>query len=205
MTPDFDELVGFDVEGPERERLRRVHDLLVQAGPPAEISPELEAGPALAITLGRRRRPKARRTAMLLAAALAALALAFMGGYLAGNGNGGGSASEKVLRLAGTPAAPHALASLQIEPVDAAGNWPMKLAVTGLPALPRRSYYEVYLVRGGKPWASCGSFVVSSKQGTTVQLNAPYRLRAGDSWVVTRQTFRQQGAGTVVLRPTQTA
>jgi len=88
MTPDFDELVGFDVEGPERERLRRVHDLLVQAGPPAEISPELEAGPALALTLGRRRRPKVRRTAMLLAAAVAVLALAFLGGYLAGNGGG---------------------------------------------------------------------------------------------------------------------
>jgi len=202
MTPDFDELVGFDVEGPERERLRRVHDLLVQAGPPAEISPELAAGPALGLTLGRRR-PKVRRTAMLLAAAVAALALAFLGGYVAGNGGGGG-ASVNVLKLSGTPAAPNALASLEIEHRDAAGNWPMKLAVTGLPALPPHSYYEVYLVRGGKPWGSCGSFVVSSKQGTTIQLNAPYRLRPGDSWVVTRQALAQRGVGPVVLRPTQT-
>ncbi len=203
MTPpNFDELIGAEVEGAERERLRRVHELLVEAGPPPEMTPELEAGPALALTLGGRRRTvKTRRRVMLLAATFAVLALAFLGGYL--TGSGGGTSAVRTLQLGGTPAAPHALASLQIEPKDAAGNWPMKLSVEGLPALPARSYYEVYLVRGGKPWASCGSFVVAhGKQGTTVQLNAPYKLRAGDSWVVTRTTFGETDPGQTVLRPT---
>ncbi len=52
--PDFDDLVGTDVEQAERERLRRVHDLLLEAGPPPELSPEIELGPTLAMTLSRR-------------------------------------------------------------------------------------------------------------------------------------------------------
>jgi len=204
MSPEFDDLVGPDVQGSERERLERVHALLVQAGPPPELAPELEAGPALAITLGRPRRAKARRTVMLLAAAVAVLALAFLGGYIAGNGHGT-SATGHVLKLAGTPAAPHALASLEIEPKNAAGNWTMKLDVEGLPALPRGSYYEMYLVRDGKPWGSCGTFLVAPKQGTTVWLTAPYRLKPGDSWVVTRTTFRGPEPGPVVLTPTRSA
>ncbi len=110
----------------------------------------------------------------------------------------------RTLQLSGTPAAPHALASLQLEPKDAAGNWPMKLSVEGLPALPARSYYEVYLVRDGKPWASCGSFLVAhGTQGTTVQLTAPYKLQTGDSWVITRhQGFTDNEPGQIVLRPT---
>src|SRR5207248_10881524 len=59
LPPDFDELIGADVEGAERARLQRVHALLVQAGPPAELSPELEA-PSLGLTLVRRHR-RARR------------------------------------------------------------------------------------------------------------------------------------------------
>src|ERR671936_1903421 len=36
--PDFDELVGPDAEAGERERLRRLHDLLVAAGPPPDLA-----------------------------------------------------------------------------------------------------------------------------------------------------------------------
>jgi len=200
--PSFEELVGPEIESGERERLRRVHALLVEAGPPPEMTPELEAGPTFGTTLGaRQRRSRIRRRAMLLAAAVAVLALVFLGGYLAGNP--GKTASGHILQLSGTPAAPHAIASLQIEPKDAAGNWPMKLAVEGLPALPAQSYYEVYLVRDGKPWASCGEFVVArGSRGTTVQLNAPYRLKPGDTWIVTRQGSAAAAPGQVVLRPT---
>ena len=51
MSPrsDFDELVGGDLTPAERERLRGVHDLLVQAGPPPELAPHMEAGPTLAV------------------------------------------------------------------------------------------------------------------------------------------------------------
>jgi hypothetical protein len=34
-----------------------------------------------------------------------------------------------------------------------------------------------------------------------VQLNAPYRLRQGDSWVVTKQLPGVRKAGAVVLKP----
>ena len=126
--PDFEEIVGADVEAAERARLARVHSLLVQAGPPPELSPELESGPTLGMTLARRP-ARVRRRVMLLAAAVAIVALAFLGGYIAGNG--GGTASAEVLKLTGTPAAPRAFASLQVEPVDAGGNWPMRLSIDG--------------------------------------------------------------------------
>jgi hypothetical protein len=200
--PNFDDLVGADVDPAERERLRRAHDLLVIAGPPAELSPELEAGPTLAMTLGRRpTRRRVQQRGALLAAAVIVLALAFLGGFIAGN-RGDGVASGRLLKLAGTKAAPAALASLRIQHVDAAGNWPMWLSARGLPKLPPKGYYEVFLVRNGKPWAPCGSFVVkNAKVGVSVRLNAPYRLRPSDSWIVTRQQWGDRGAGPVVLRP----
>jgi hypothetical protein len=197
LPPDFEELVGSDVEGAERARLQRVHSLLVQAGPPPEISPAIEAGPTLGMTMNRRP-ARVRRRVLLLAAAVAIVALAFLGGYLAGNG--GSSTSGKVLQLTGTPAAPSALASLQIEPRDAAGNWPMRLSVKGLPQLHGHWSYEVYLVRNGKPYAPCGSFKVATGQATVVQLNAPYKLEHGDSWVVLRDKPGMHKP-VVVLRP----
>ena len=200
-TPDFDELVGPEVEPVERERLRVVHELLLQAGPPAELSPEIEAGPTLAMTLQRRPRRAGHRVA-LLAAALALVTAAFVGGYITGNGKGDGLSAGRTLSLVGTKEAPGALASLRIQPVDPAGNWPMQISVTGLPKLPPRGYYTVYLVRNGKPLAPCGTFVVAGRDhGVSVWLNAPYELRAGDSWVVTKQLPGHHEAGPIVLRP----
>jgi len=196
--PDFDDLVG-DVDGLEAERLRRVHDLLVAAGPPPELTPQMEAGPTLAMTLGRRgRRPVQRRVA-LLAAAIVVLLVAFLAGYITANDR---TASGHLLRLQGTAAAPGAQASLRIQEVDPSGNWPMELAALGLPKLPAKTYYEVFLVRDGKIDAPCGSFKVrSATESVSVHLNAPYRLAAGDSWVVTRQRVGDRTPGTVVLKP----
>jgi hypothetical protein len=197
--PNFDELVGPDLERAERERLRAVHELLVEAGPPPELSPEIEFGPTLGTTLSRRG-GKIQRRVLLLAAAVSVLALAFLGGYLAGNG--GSASTGTVLKLAGTPAAPAALASLRIEPVDGAGNWPMKLSATGLPKLPPHGYYTVWLMRGGKPWAPCGTFVVAGPdRAVSVWLNAPYRLERGDTWVVTKQLPGNRKVGPAVLTP----
>jgi hypothetical protein len=200
--PDFDDLVGTEVEQAERERLRRVHDLLVEAGPPPELSPEIEHGPTLGMTLSRRG-GGAQKRVLLIAAAIVVVGLAFLGGYLSGNGGSSGLDSGNVLKLSGTSAAPAALASLYIEPVDAAGNWPMKLSATGLPKLPAHGYYTVWLVRNGKPWASCGAFVVAgTHRAVSVGLNAPYRLQRGDSWVVTKQLAGRGDVGPVVLKPT---
>jgi hypothetical protein len=199
QPPDFDQLIGSDVEASERARLRRVHSLLVQAGPPPELSPSLEAGPTLAMTMARRP-ARMRRRVLLLAATVAILGLAFLAGFVAGN-SGNGTSAGKVMQLTGTPAAPNAFASLRLEPVDAAGNWPMELSVKGLPVLADGQYYEVYLVRGGKQLAPCGSFRVANGRPTVVQLNAPYRLEHGDSWDVLRMRNGKPETGVVVLRP----
>jgi hypothetical protein len=196
VKPDFDELIDDDVRGAERERLERVHELLVAAGPPAELPPHLE-NPTLGMTLSRRP-GRGRRRVAAIAAIAAVLVIAFVLGYLAGN-RGGGLASQTSLRLTGTRAAPNALASLRILPVDSSGNWPMRLSATGLPKLGKKWYYEVFLVRNGKIYAPCGSFV--STGTVDVTLNAPYRLRPHDTWVVTKQHQGDHAAGTVVLRP----
>ena len=199
LPPDFDQLVGADVEAAERARLRRVHSLLVEAGPPPELSPAIESGPSLGMTMARRGRQPIRRRVLLVAAAIAIIALAFLGGFIAGNS--GSKTAGTVMQLTGTPAAPQAFASLQIEPVDSAGNWPMRLSVRGLPQLHGHWYYEVFLMRNGKPYAPCGSFKVAVNQATVVSLNAPYRLTRTDTWVVTKQAPDSKAPGQVVLRP----
>jgi hypothetical protein len=200
-TPDFDELVGPDLGREERERLERVHELLVIAGPPPELTPEIEHGPTLAMTLGGPSRRKIERRIALLAAALAVLALAFLGGYLAGHGNAGSLTGARTLDLIGTAQARGAQASLRVEDADAAGNWPMTLSVTGLPKLPPHGYYAVFLTRNGKVYAPCGTFLVKSPTAAVVvQLNAPYELHRGDGWVVTKQLPGHHEAGPVVMK-----
>lgn len=197
--PSFDELVGAEATGAERERLRRVHELLVEAGPPPELTPRLEAGPALSEMHVLRRRRVKRRGVLLLAAAVAAGAV-FAAGYGVGSSGNGGPPVAATLALKGTSRAPNAVATLQIEG-ESSGNWPMTLTVRGLPPLPGHALYEVYLVRGGKPWAPCGTFVVAGRSTVTVPLNAPYAFHSGDSWVVTRQSPGDRSVGPVVLRP----
>jgi hypothetical protein len=197
-TPEFDELIGTDIGREDRERLARVHALLVAAGPPPELPPELELGPTLAMTLGRPKQRRTHRRLALLAAAFVVLLLAFVAGYIAGNNP---TTSGHTLKLVGTAQAPNALAALRVEDRDPAGNWPMTLTVTGLPKLPQHGYYEVFLTRGGKVFAPCGSFLVRSPTGAvSVQLNAPYDLHAGDGWVVTKQLRGNHTAGPVVLK-----
>jgi hypothetical protein len=199
-TPNFDELVGTDLDREERDRLEHVHDLLVMAGPPAELAPELERGPTLAMTLGGPRNRHVVRRMTLLAAAIMVLLLVFLGGYVTGNNGGGGLSGGHTLKLVGTPQAPSALASLHVASADSAGNWPMTISATGLAKLPPRGYYEVFLTRNGKIWAPCGTFrVQSATTAVSVKLNAPYDLHRGDGWVVTRQLPGQHEAGPVVL------
>jgi hypothetical protein len=200
--PRFDDLIEVDVSDAERSRLQHVHDLLVAAGPPPELSPRLEAGPTLAMTLSRPAKPRGRRIA-LLAATIAILAVAFVLGYVAGNRGGGLASAQTTMQLSGTHAAPAALAALKILPADTSGNWPMKLTATGLPKLGRDGYYEVFLVRNGKIYAPCGSFISKGNtRSVDVTLNAPYDLQPNDTWIVTKQKRGDRKAGTVVLRPT---
>lgn len=204
MSPaDFDELVGGEPTGPERARLRRAHELLLAAGPPPELSPELESGPTLAMTLARPPRRLRRRGAVVVAV-LVAVAAVFLAGYIVGDNSGSSTpAGTQTLLLTGTSLAPAALGSLRVEPAGIAGNRQLELSESGLPALPAGSLYTVYLVRNGAPWRPCGSFVVDSpNKSVTVSLTAPYRLERGDSWLVTRQPRDATHPGQAVLKPT---
>jgi hypothetical protein len=201
VNRDFDELVG-DVTPAERVRLERVHNLLIEAGPPAEVPPEVEAGPTLAMTMGRRGPSKrhVQRRLGLLAAAVIVLLVAFLAGYITGNDS---SVAGRLLKLQGTGAAPAAQGSLRIDESDPAGNWPMQLAALGLPKLKEREYYEVFLVRKNKTWLACGGFrAKNAKVGVSVRLTAPYELKPNDTWVVTRQKAGDRVPGEIVLRPT---
>ena len=199
--PDFDELVGAEVPAQERERLRRAHELLMQAGPPPELSPALETAPRMEETPRWFRQGKRRvgRRVVLLAAALAtAAALGFMFGH---STNPNSISTERVVTLAGTSLRPQASGTLELGKNDH-GNWPMVLRVRGLQQLPSGGYYDLYLTKGGRPVVLCGTFNVGRGQ-TEIRLTAAYDLSHFDSngWVVTRQMPGHHKPTDVVLQP----
>jgi hypothetical protein len=171
---DLRDIVGDELDPSELARLERVHALLERAGPPPELSPAVEHAPeppsAQVVPFPRRYRYTA-------AAAAAAAACALFGvGYLAG-----GAGDAEPLRTIEMTGANQASAELDLFDVDAAGNWPMELRVRGL----EKGRYELWLTRGKELAEPCGIFAVASGE-TVVPLNAPYRLRDFDGWVVTR-------------------
>lgn len=189
----FDELIGTEPEGVERAQLQRVHDLLVAAGPPPELTPQLESGPTLAMTLGRVRTmaKKRRRYIPLLAAAVLTLVILVAG--LASTGS-----SFKPIPLTGTPNAPGASGVLGILPPTKTTQ-PMQVSVEGLDP----GVYAVYLVHAGRSWEKCGTFtVVKTPVQHPTTINSPYRAKKGDTWYVTRVTGK--GHGLTVLRPATT-
>ena len=194
-NPDFRELVGEDLPREEEERLRRVHDLLVTAGPPPELPPHLQEPvepeqPRDNVTYLPR-----RRTGLLLGLAAAIALFSLVAGYVVGARHGFNS--EFAVQMHGTAAAASASATIHVEQLDSAGNWPLKISLKGLKPLPKGAFYEMYLTRGGKRVASCGTFRSVTDQ--TVRLNAPYVLRNYDGWVVTREGRGEQ-THPVVLR-----
>ena len=194
IGPEFDDLVGPDVPAVDREHLLRAHEALVTAGPPPELPLGLEHAPdpepKVAFLPNRR-----RYTALGVAAAIALLAL--LGGFAWGQKHGGDFQAAWVAQLQG----PGATGSLKVGDVDSAGNWPMRLTVHGLAQLPAGGYYELLLTRKGKPAASCGTFVVD-EASTDVRLNAPYKLKTFDGWVVARH-LAGQTRESIVLRTTR--
>jgi anti-sigma-K factor RskA len=175
MRPDFDELVGSDLEPSERARLERVHELLVAAGPPPD---PLDAAPSAL-------RPTRRRGALLALAAAFAVAAFALGAALV-DGSPGRSL-DFTETMVGTAAAGDATASLAIYELDDAGNWPMELTVAGLPPAPSGRPFELWLTRGGELAALCGSFLTSSDGVASVPLNAPYRFDEFDGWVIVEE------------------
>jgi hypothetical protein len=183
--PDFRDLVGEDLGAEEEARLRRVHDLLLQAGPPPEVPPAV-ATPVIESPKGRVLPQRRRGAALLLAAALAAAA--FGVGYLVGDRNGGETAfnSAQVVRLHGTSRAPRALATVKVGKPDKGGNLPMLVTAQGLKRLPAASdYYTLALTKNGRPVVTCGTFKIGPSGVTTVRMAVAYNVNRFDGWVIT--------------------
>jgi hypothetical protein len=195
--PDFDAFVeGMPPE--ERERLRRVHDLLVAAGPPPELPPALAKPPPereerertpFLTTLPR------RRLGAVVTAAIGVAAAGFGIGYLAGAGNDNASRAEFVtvftLEMKPTSAAREgAAAVLRIGKKEEGGNIPLAVSASGLDPVPEGGYYELWLTKKvgkrQKREVSCGTFIASDRD-LSVRLNAPYTLEPGfNGWIITR-------------------
>lgn len=196
MNPDFHELLDLEgVPADEQQQLRRVHDLLVEAGPPAELTPALEQAPVIpdADVIGFRRR---RRGVAALAIAATIAAVAFGAGYVTGDHGGTGSAAaSRVVTFKGS----NAVGSLQVGHRDSAGNWPIDFHVTGLPVLKKKyAYYELFVVLRGKPTLPCGGFNVGD--GTTsVHFDVPYKIKSTTTWVVTAIDHDHHWPGRTVL------
>ncbi len=223
MSHEFEDIIDLSgLDADEIGRLRHVHDLLVAAGPPADLPLELSRAPRTlaavpspatvelvevtapasengsnVIAISSRR----RRATALLAFAAAIATAAFGAGYLTGN-NGSGLSPIRVVAMTGDQ---NALASVRVGSVDPSGNLPLQLSVSGLPKLSNAAaYYELFLTQGGKPSIPCGGFRVTSGT-TTVQFTVPYAVDKNSNWVVTAVDPANQGLvwpGHVVMRTT---
>ena len=175
MRPDFDELVGTDLDPGERARLERVHELLIAAGP----APESVATRPVELQPGRR-----RGAVLAIAAALAVAAFALGASLVDGSGRRG---VDFVVAMEGTAAATDAAASLMVFDIDDAGNWPLELTVDGLQPTESGRPYELWLMRDGRLAALCGGFLTDADGSAVVPMNAPYRFDEFDGWVVVEE------------------
>jgi hypothetical protein len=197
VPPEFRDLLGDELPAEERARLERVHDLLVEAGPPPELPPSLAEAPdrgEQAPSWLPRRRVGA---GLSLAAAIAVVA--FLGGYVLGFSHNNFDTKREV-SMHGTSEAPSARGLIKLGEQDKAGNWPMAVTVKGLPRLPERGYYELWVMRDDK-FLRCGSFNVEA--GTTsVDFSVPYTFERNDGWIVTRWRRGEREPGPALLTTT---
>jgi hypothetical protein len=187
--PDLGSLIDPRTTRHERALLQRVHEALVSVGPLPELPPSLRhapavASPSLAAPTGKRR----RRYLMAAVAATIAIAAA-TGGYLASTR----STDERhaVIAMHATAAAPGAHATLRIGRRDLAGNTHIRLLVSGLPALRRGSYYEMFLTDKHRLVGACGTFNTDGGD-TIVDLNVPYKLGEYSGWLIRSERLGTQ-------------
>jgi hypothetical protein len=180
--PEFDDLVEGVEDAKELDRLRRVHELLVEAGPPPDLSPALAAAP---VPAEKRWWPwgSPRRVAAAFALAGALLAATFGAGYVAGESG----SDEDQLAIRDTislrsESGASGVVRLGYKGPD--GNWPMLVTVEGLEPLRGGDYYTLALTKKGKPIVTCGTFNVADRRPKTITMSAAYNLEGFDGWVV---------------------
>ena len=120
MTAEFDQLVDLTGVSPEdRARLLRVHEMLVAAGPPAELPSVLASAPAEASRAAPRSIafPKRRRTAAAIMIAAAVAVACFGGGYVLANQAHHGARSTRSASSA-LQGEQNSLASLKVGAAD---------------------------------------------------------------------------------------
>ena len=180
--PNFDDLVDPEFNELARERLRRVHELLVTVDPLPELPSKL-APPRVPYSV--RLAPQRRRGALVALAAAFGI-LAFGLGLLLADG-GQSPSPDRVIVLKGTKQARGTTGSIALLDADAAGNWPLELTVNGLVPSAKGRPYQLWLTKRGKLAAFCGSFRAEADGTTVVPMNAPFKLREYGAWVVVRK------------------
>lgn len=194
--PNLDELLE-GIEDPlERDRLRRMHDLLVATGPPPELSPALVGTPDAPVAEDEEpdtswMPPRRLGAALLVGAGLAAAAFGI--GYVAGQDRGADSRPAaappeqptSVIALRPSDQNNTSGASIRLGRKRSNGNWPMIVTVRGLDHLTRGDYYALVLTRKGKPVVTCGTFNVAQEGTTTFRMIAAYELNRFDGWAIT--------------------
>lgn len=206
--PNLDDLLEGIEDPHERDRLRRMHDLLVATGPPPELSPALAGAPTAPAADDEEpdtswMPPRRLGAALLIGAGL--LGAAFGVGYIAGQDRGSDSrpaaAPEQptsVVALRPSDQNNTAGASIRLGRKRADGNWPMVVTVRGLKHLARGDYYTLALTRKGRPAVTCGTFNVAATGTTTIRMIAAYDLENFEGWVITRYD-QQSHNDTVVM------
>jgi hypothetical protein len=198
MSPDFSEFVDTErLPAGEQEQLRRMHELLVAAGPPAELPAALAHAPVPPREAEVARFPSLtrRRIAGALAIAATLIVASFVGGYAIGNNGSGSGTTVRTVAMTGV----NSTGSLAVGARDEAGNWPIDFEVSGLPTLTEKyAYYELLLVRHGKPDLPCGGFRVSDGT-TTVHFSVPYKIKSSSSWIVTLIDRKNKWPGRTVM------
>jgi hypothetical protein len=197
VSGKFDDFVDLEaLDSSEQERLRRIHALLIEAGPPPELPAALQRLPASVTETKMIRFPQARRrgaAALLLAAALAGAA--FGGGYVIGDQNRSTTKTFLVLAMTGD----NALGSLRVGSADSSGNRLIDFRVNGLPAQTgQTAYYELFAFRNGTLGRACGGFRVRSGP-TTAYFTIPYNVTSSSRWVVTAIDRTHPWPGRIVM------
>ena len=189
---EFEELTE-DLSPEEQQRLRRVHTLLVEAGPPPQLPASLRRAPRPARGVLSLRR---RAAAVALAAAFAAVA--FGAGFLLAD-EGEEFEPVRTVALRGVGAQAGAVGTVELGDRDEAGNFPVRLHVQGLEPVGPEGYYELLLTRNGEAIASCGTFKTEPGE-TSVPLTVGYAIDRFDGWVVTAHPRRHLDDPPIVLR-----
>jgi hypothetical protein len=180
--PDLRRLVGEDVSPEELARLRRADEALRAVGAPPPVVPKTLTEAVARVPTARSPWTRRRTLAGLaLAAALAAGAFG-LGTWVSGD-EFEAKAAIPMHPTANAPRGAHGV--IELGPADRrSGNYTLALKVSGLPKLPRGGYYVLWLAKGRRYAATCGTFNVGRGE-TEVYMNVSYDLTRYDAWVVT--------------------